>query len=134
MKEKILTLPAPLKAVTAILLLEILALLFMAVLLVIVAMQSGQMSVYASYAFGLFYLIVALSLVIALNGVINKKRFARSLAVVWQLFALIIGIQVSLSGAGLGLAAALAGGAVLLLLFTRPALEHFEEEPEKPRP
>lgn len=131
MKEKFLALPAPLKAVTTVLLLEALVLITWAVVLVVVAMQSGQMSVYASYAFGLFYLIVAGSILVAGNGVLERKRFARSLAIVWQLFAVIIGLQVFLAGASLGLLATIVGGIVLILFFTKSALAHFDEEPGK---
>ena len=127
MKEKLLALPASLKAVVAILSLEALALALWAVILVIVAIQSGQLSVYASYAFGVFYLIVAFSLVFSAQGIFNRQRFGRSLAIVWQMFAVILGLQMFFAGAALGLVATLAGGAVLLLLFTRSALAHFAE-------
>lgn len=127
MKEKLMLLPPTLKAVIGVLTLEALALVVWAVILVVVALQSGQLSVYASYSFGLFYMIVAISLLIAANAVVNKKRFGRSLAVVWQLFAVILGLQMFFAGSALGLVATVAGGLVLILLFTKPSLSHFSE-------
>lgn len=128
MKEKISVLPISLKTVVAILSLEALFLVIWAGVLVVVAIQSGQLSVYASYAFGIFYLIVAASLFFAAHGIIEGKRFARSMAIVWQLFAVIIGIQMYFAGAALGLVATIAGGAVLIFLFARGSLNYFEEK------
>ena len=81
---------------------------------------TGGASVIAS-----FYFIIALALAVGAVAVWRAQRFGQPLVLVWQLFAVIIGVQTTLGGDyPVGLATVSISGAVILLLFTRSTLEH----------
>lgn len=78
----------------------------------------GTASVIAS-----FYFIIALALAVGAIAVWKAQRFGQPLVLVWQLFAVIIGVQTALGGDYLlGLATVIISGAVIMMLFTRSTL------------
>lgn len=81
----------------------------------------------------IFFLMVAASLLAGIFALAKKRPFGRSLVLVWQLFALIIGVQSALSGILIyGLVMAVTGGFTLLLLFSRSTLDYLASGPETP--
>lgn len=81
----------------------------------------------------IFFLMVAASLLAGIFALAKKRPFGRSLVLVWQLFALIIGVQSALSGFLIyGLVMAVTGGFTLLLLFSRSTLDYLASGPENP--
>lgn len=72
-----------------------------------------------------FYLLIAISLLVGAVAQWKRQRFSRALILVWQLFGVIIGVQVALGGALLqGIAAASVSGIVIILMFTKEVLRH----------
>lgn len=114
------TAPAAVKAVLGVAggqALAVLALAFMGLL------ASSDRSV--SLPLFIFFLMVAASLLVGIFALAKKRPFGRSLVLVWQLFALIIGVQSALSGFLIyGLVMAVTGGFTLLLLFSRSTLDY----------
>lgn len=89
--------------------------------------QKGPAAVAAS-----FYLILTLALAVGSWGLWAGHRFGHSLLLVWQLFALIIGVQTATAGfLVLGIASSLISGCQLLLLFSGPTLSHLKRAGDK---
>ncbi|WP_237199764.1 hypothetical protein [Rothia nasimurium] len=113
-------LPIPVKILVGLSLLQALYLVVTALIGTFASADIGGASVIAS-----FYFIIALALAVGAVAVWKAQRFGQPLVLVWQLFAVIIGVQTTLGGDYLvGLATVGISGAVILLLFTRPTLEH----------
>lgn len=119
-------LPVSLRVVSVIALIKGILMVLWAVNLMVVALMSREVSPYAASALGVFYIIVGLSLVFAVYGIFQAKRYARSLVIVWQLFAVIIGVQLAVIGYYPALLAIACGGIVIVLMFSKTALLHFE--------
>lgn len=113
-------LPVPVKILVGLSLLQALYLVITALIGAFASADIGGASVIAS-----FYFIIALALAVGAVAVWRAQRFGQPLVLVWQLFAVIIGVQTTLGGDYLvGLATVGISGAVILLLFTRSTLEH----------
>ncbi|WP_237223066.1 hypothetical protein [Rothia nasimurium] len=113
-------LPIPVKILVGLSLLQALYLVVTALIGTFASSDIGGASVIAS-----FYFIIALALAVGAVAVWKAQRFGQPLVLVWQLFAVIIGVQTTLGGDYLvGLATVGISGAVILLLFTRSTLEH----------
>lgn len=115
-----LAVPRPVKILVGLSLSQALYLAFRALIGIITSTESGGAVVTAS-----FYFIISLALGVGALAIWRAQRFGQTLVLVWQLFAVIIGIQTALGGDYLvGITAATIGGAVILLLFTRSTLEY----------
>lgn len=113
-------LPVPVKILVGLSLLQALYLVVTALIGTFASADIGGASVIAS-----FYFIIALALAVGAVAVWRAQRFGQPLVLVWQLFAVIIGVQTTLGGDyPVGLATVGISGAVILLLFTRSTLEH----------
>ncbi len=113
-------LPIPVKILVGLSLLQALYLVVTALIGTFASTDIGGASVIAS-----FYFIIALALAVGAVAVWRAQRFGQPLVLVWQLFAVIIGVQTTLGGDYLvGLVTVGVSGAVILLLFTRSTLEH----------
>ncbi|WP_237188472.1 hypothetical protein [Rothia nasimurium] len=87
----------------------------------------GVASVLAS-----FYFILAGVLGIGLFAVYQGRRFGQPLVLVWELFAVIIGVQTALGGYFLmGIASTALAGACVLLLFTKETLLYLASSSQK---
>lgn len=118
-------LPVPVKILVGLSLLQALYLVVTALIGTFASADIGGSSVIAS-----FYFIIALALAVGAVAVWRAQRFGQPLVLVWQLFAVIIGVQTTLGGDYLvGLATVGISGAVILLLFTRSTLEHLAPSP-----
>ena len=116
--SSISALPVPVKILVGLSLLQALYLVVTALIGTFASADIGGASVIAS-----FYFIIALALAVGAVAVWRAQRFGQPL--VWQLFAVIIGVQTTLGGDyPVGLATVSISGAVILLLFTRSTLEH----------
>lgn len=112
--------PIPVKILVGLSLLQALYLVVTALIGTFASTDIGGASVIAS-----FYFIIALALAVGAVAVWRAQRFGQPLVLVWQLFAVIIGVQTTLGGDYLvGLVTVGISGAVILLLFTRSTLEH----------
>lgn len=81
----------------------------------------------AALPIGLFFLLVAASLALGIVFLWKRRRAGRSLILVWQLFAVIIGVQTALGGAVAGgIVTAAVGGALILLLFAPSTATYLE--------
>lgn len=120
------SLPLTIKLILALTSLQILYLLIDVIQGLLVADQLGQASVIAS-----FYLILALALGSGAAGLYQGKGYGRALVLVWELFAVIIGVQLALAGATFwGIASLALAAAVILLLFSRSSLAYLFPEKE----
>lgn len=112
--------PIPVKILVGLSLLQALYLVVTALIGTFASTDIGGASVIAS-----FYFIIALALAVGAAAVWRAQRFGQPLVLVWQLFAVIIGVQTTLGGDYLvGLVTVGISGAIILLLFTRSTLEH----------
>lgn len=110
--------PVPVKILVGLSLLQALYLVVTALVGTFSSADIGGASVIAS-----FYFIIALALAVGAVAVWKAQRFGQPLVLVWQLFAVIIGVQTALGGDYLvGLTTVVISGAVIMLLFTRSTL------------
>lgn len=116
--SKASAIPGPVKILVGLSLLQALYLAVTALIGTFTSADIGTASVIAS-----FYFIIALALAVGAIAVWKAQRFGQPLVLVWQLFAVIIGVQTALGGDYLlGLATVIISGAVIMLLFTRSTL------------
>lgn len=116
--SKASAIPGPVKILVGLSLLQALYLAVTALIGTVTSADIGTASVIAS-----FYFIIALALAVGAIAVWKAQRFGQPLVLVWQLFAVIIGVQTALGGDYLlGLATVIISGAVIMLLFTRSTL------------
>lgn len=116
--SKASAIPGPVKILVGLSLLQALYLAVTALIGTVTSADIGTASVIAS-----FYFIIALALAVGVIAIWKAQRFGQPLVLVWQLFAVIIGVQTALGGDYLlGLATVIISGAVIMLLFTRSTL------------
>lgn len=112
--------PISVKVLACICCVQIVYLVAVAVWGISASAQPGQATVIAS-----FYFLVAAALGVGAGAVWRGQRFGQPLVLVWQLFAVIIGVQTALGGAILeGLVTLVLSATALLLLFSRSTLSH----------
>lgn len=117
-------LPLTIKIILALTSLQVLYLLIDLLQGLLAAHQLGQASVIAS-----FYLILALALGAGAAGLYQGKGYGRALVLVWELFAVIIGVQLALAGATFwGLVSLGVAATIILLLFSSSSLAYLFPE------
>ncbi|WP_421084609.1 hypothetical protein [Rothia nasimurium] len=126
-----------LKAPTSVLIVAFIGALQMIYLVVVAiwgtirADELGPATVLAS-----FYFILAGALGLGLFALYQGKRFGQPLVLVWQLFAVIIGVQTALGGFYLmGISSTVLAGCAVLLLFSKDTMGYLGagslERPER---
>lgn len=127
-----ITQPSTVRAITILVALEALGIIAYAVMLVLAFSQSG-LGLGNVIMLALFFVAVAAVLGVSARNLGRGKSSARSMILVWQLFLVIIGVQILLGGQPLlGVLGVVLGGAILVLLFV-PATQKFLEEHSQPR-
>ncbi len=118
-------LPAPVKVILSLMALEVLAVLAIAVLMVVSAAHTPGESVTSAILLAVAFVLIAGALAVAMAGMRKGRLFSRALTLIWQVFGVIIGTQTALGGQpGIGIPVVVVSGAVLLLLFSTPVMNH----------
>ncbi|MDO4252676.1 MAG: hypothetical protein Q4C74_05520 [Rothia sp. (in: high G+C Gram-positive bacteria)] len=115
----------PVKLICILAYLEVVMLLVLGFSLTVVALSQGHFSIFSSLMLGGFFLLLALLLTLGINLLSRGKPSGRSILLVWQLFAIMLGVHNALAGQLLvGILVAVIAAIILLLLFSSAVNRH----------
>lgn len=126
-------LPTPVKVILSLMAVEVLAVLSIAVLMVVSAANTPGESVGSAALLAVAFVLIAGALIIAMAGMRKGRLFSRALTLIWQVFGVIIGTQTALGGQpAIGIPVVIVSGAILLLLFSTPVMNHLRTNSNLP--
>ncbi|MEX3609560.1 hypothetical protein VVR12_00710 [Rothia sp. LK2588] len=101
---------------------------FYGIAIMATALAQGGAGVGSAMMLGLFFVVVAAVMLWAARLFTHGRGASRAMVLVWQLFIIIIGMQIALAGQWLiGIPAVAIAGIITVSLFTRAVHSHLDD-------